>query len=105
MIQENSIPIKTLPKERCQGGRKKDVCPTGDQARGKELDAQTPKFKSLLEIGRWIGLDLQIGEMLLQISQQACEVMEADRCSIFLYDPKTDELWSDEIFLQNFGNY
>jgi adenylate cyclase len=32
--------------------------------------------------------------MLLQISQKACEVMDADRCSIFLHDPYTDELWS-----------
>ena len=32
--------------------------------------------------------------MLLQIAQKACEVMEADRGSVFLYDPKTDELWS-----------
>jgi signal transduction histidine kinase len=41
-----------------------------------------------------IGLDLQLKEMLLQIAQKACEVMEADRCSVFLYDPSTDELWS-----------
>jgi signal transduction histidine kinase len=32
--------------------------------------------------------------MLLKISQKACEVMEADRSSIFLHDPSTDELWS-----------
>src|SRR4030042_5657356 len=32
--------------------------------------------------------------MLLQIAQKACEVMEADRCSVFLYDSATDELWS-----------
>jgi len=32
--------------------------------------------------------------MLLQIAQKATEVMNADRCSLFLYDPKTDELWS-----------
>jgi signal transduction histidine kinase len=32
--------------------------------------------------------------MLMQIAQKACEVMEADRCSIFLYDANTDELWS-----------
>jgi len=48
----------------------------------------------LLDLGQLIGLDLQINEMLLKISQKACEVMEADRCSIFLHDPNTGELWS-----------
>jgi signal transduction histidine kinase len=48
----------------------------------------------MIELGQLIGLDLQLNDMLLQISQKACEVMEADRCSIFLYDPNTDELWS-----------
>jgi signal transduction histidine kinase len=48
----------------------------------------------LLELGQLIGLDLQLNDMLSQISQKASEVMEADRCSIFLHDPNTDELWS-----------
>jgi signal transduction histidine kinase len=45
-------------------------------------------------LGQLIGLDLHLNEMLVQISRKACEVMEADRCSIFLHDPNTDELWS-----------
>jgi signal transduction histidine kinase len=32
--------------------------------------------------------------MLSQIALKACEVMEADRCSVFIHDPVTDELWS-----------
>ncbi len=94
MSRENPIPIKILPEKRPQGGRKKVFRPNGAQARGKDLDAKTRKFQSLLDLGRLIGLDLQIDEMLLKISQKACEVMEADRCSLFLHDPKTDELWS-----------
>ena len=49
---------------------------------------------SLVELGQLIGFDLKIDNMLLQIAQKAAEIMEADRCSLFLYDPKTDELWS-----------
>jgi signal transduction histidine kinase len=52
------------------------------------------KLHSLLELGRLIGLDLNLDEMLMQIARKACEVMESDRCSLFLHDPKTDELWS-----------
>ena len=52
------------------------------------------KLHSLLELGELIGLDLQLDEMLLKIAQKACEVMESDRCSLFLHDPATGELWS-----------
>lgn len=52
------------------------------------------KLQSLLELGQIIALDLQLEGMLLQIAQKASEVMEADRCTIFLHDPQTDELWS-----------
>jgi signal transduction histidine kinase len=52
------------------------------------------KLHSLLEIGQLIGLELKINEILLRIAEKACEVMEADRCSLFLHDPATDELWS-----------
>lgn len=52
------------------------------------------KLHSLLELGRLIGLDLKLDEMLLQIARRACEVMESDRCTLFLYDPQTEELWS-----------
>jgi signal transduction histidine kinase len=52
------------------------------------------KVHSLLELGQLIGLDLQLDEMLLQIAKKASEVMDADRFSIFLYDPASDELYT-----------
>ena len=52
------------------------------------------KLQSLLELGHLIGLDLKIDEMLYQIAQKAAEVMEADRCTLFLHDATTNELWS-----------
>ena len=57
-------------------------------------DERIRKLHSLLELGELIGLDLQLDEMLLKIAQKACEVMESDRCSLFLHDPTTGELWS-----------
>jgi len=65
-----------------------------EKARKLAWTAQTRKLQSLLELGQLIGLDLQLNEMLLRIAQKATEVMEADRCSLFLYDRKTNELWS-----------
>jgi len=52
------------------------------------------KLHSLLELGKLIGLDLKLDEMLMQIARRACEVMESERCTLFLHDPATDELWS-----------
>ena len=48
----------------------------------------------LLQLGQLIGLDLQLDEMLLQIARKATEVMEADRFSIFLHNPETNELYT-----------
>jgi signal transduction histidine kinase len=61
---------------------------------GTTLSYTERKLHSLLELGRLIGLDLKIDDMLLRIAEKATEVMEADRFTIFLYDPVTDELWS-----------
>lgn len=74
--------------------RKTSVRRIEDKAREVILNLRARKLHSLLELGRIIGLDLQLHEMLLQIAQKACEVMEADRCSLFLHDPNTNELWS-----------
>jgi signal transduction histidine kinase len=41
-----------------------------------------------------ITLDLKLEPLLNQIAQKAAEIVKADRCSVFLYDSKTDELWS-----------
>ena len=86
---------ETLPfKERRKEERRKTFRRSEDRAREQAHQTHARKLHSLLELGQLIGLDLRLDEMLLQISQKACEVMEADRCSIFLHDPLKDELWS-----------
>ena len=94
MPQKNLIQTKFLHNERRKGERRKTVRRSEDRVRKEAQNTKARKLHSLLELGQLIGVDLQIDEMLLQISQKACEVMEAERCSIFLHDPKTDELWS-----------
>jgi len=83
-----------MVKDRRKGDRRKIFRRYEDRVRHQNLVERDRKFHSLLELGQIIGLDLQLKEMLLQISEKACEVMEADRGSVFLYDPNTDELWS-----------
>ncbi|MBP1749374.1 MAG: histidine kinase with domain [Deltaproteobacteria bacterium] len=60
----------------------------------RALGVSERKLSSMLELGRLIGLDLNIDDMLVQIAQKAREVMDADRFNLFLYDPVTDELWT-----------
>lgn len=67
---------------------------SNDQVLEKAQADRTRKLHSLLELGQLIGLDLQLNEMLLKIAKKAVEVMDADRCSLFLHDSETNELWS-----------
>jgi signal transduction histidine kinase len=83
-----------MVKERRRGERGKTFRNNEMRVHHQNLAERDRKLQSLLELGQIIGLDLQLKEMLLQISEKACEVMEADRGSVFLYDPNTDELWS-----------
>ncbi len=81
-------------KDRRKGDRRKILRRNEDKARHHVEQEKARKLHSLLELGQLIGLDLRLNDMLLEISQKACNVMEADRGSIFLHDSATDELWS-----------
>ena len=94
MSPERTIQDRPLNKERRKGDRRKILRRSEDRVLEQASQGKVRKLQSLLELGQLIGLDLQLNEMLLQLSQKACEVMEADRCSIFLHDPLKDELWS-----------
>jgi signal transduction histidine kinase len=94
MDQESASQNRPPCSDRRKGDRRKAARREEDKAREQALLERQRKLYSLIELGQLIGLDLQLDEMLLQIARKAAEVMEADRCSLFLHDPKTDELWS-----------
>jgi signal transduction histidine kinase len=48
----------------------------------------------LQELGQLITLDLELDLLLLQLAEKAAEVVQADRCSIFLHDRRRNELWT-----------
>lgn len=83
-----------MVEDRRKRERRKTFRRLEDRVRHQKVVERDRKLHSLLELGQMIGLDLQLKEMLLQIAQKACEVMEADRGSVFLYDASSDELWS-----------
>jgi signal transduction histidine kinase len=77
-----------------KGDRRQVIRRVGGRFREPSLSEVMRKQRSLLELGQLFALDLKLDEMLIQIAQKACELMGADRCSIFLHEPSTDELWS-----------
>src|SRR5512139_3576212 len=94
MSREHVQPGKNLSKDQRKRDRRETLRRVDDQHREQLLRDRDRKLRSLLELGQLIGLDLKIDGLLVQIAEKAAEVMGADRCSLFLHDFKTDELWS-----------
>jgi signal transduction histidine kinase len=80
--------------ERRKEDRRVAVNRLDDKIREQSQNERIRKLHSLLELGELIGLELKLDEMLLKIAQKACDVIQSDRCSLFLYDQNTNELWS-----------
>ena len=52
------------------------------------------KLRTLIEWGAKFGGERNIDKLLKLVTDAVREVLSADRCSIFIYDKKTDELWT-----------
>lgn len=57
-----------------------------------QMNREYRRLFSLVELGSIIALDLLIDAILVQIGEKACEALDADRYSIFLYDDAAHEL-------------
>jgi signal transduction histidine kinase len=93
-MTEASSRSEASHKDRYETDRRKFTRREDDKLQELAYRERARKLHSLLELGQLIGLDLQLNDMLSQIALKACEVMGADRCTVFLHDPVTDELWS-----------
>lgn len=51
-------------------------------------------FLALLRIGRSIAAETDLDKLLSIIALETQKALSADRCTVFLYDRKEDELWS-----------
>jgi len=49
---------------------------------------------ALLKIGQAVSAETDINALLKVIAEETKAAIQADRCSVFLYDKKNDELWS-----------
>lgn len=51
-------------------------------------------LSALVKIGQAVAAEKDINKLLFTIAEEARDAVQADRCTVFLYDSKTDELWS-----------
>lgn len=60
----------------------------------KHLTGKRDPLISLLKIGQAVSAETDIDVLLKVIAEETKSAIQADRCSVFLYDRKTAELWS-----------
>lgn len=78
---EDKYGLNKLIKERLQELQNKNA------TKGDPLVA-------LLKIGQTVAAETNIDVLLKVIAEETKSAIQADRCSVFLYDKNTDELWS-----------
>lgn len=49
---------------------------------------------ALVKIGQAVAAEKNIDKLMKTIAEETKEAIQADRCTVFLYDKETDELWS-----------
>ncbi len=59
-----------------------------------EIQKKEEEESQLLEITTAISSELQLQPLLAKIMETTTEILDADRSTLFLYDEKTNELWS-----------
>ncbi len=52
------------------------------------------QMKQMLSVSRLLTVTADLDVLLLRIVESACAMLDCERASIFLHDPKTDELWT-----------
>lgn len=70
-----------------------------DRNRGKrdedhQLLEQINQLRQISRVGQAIMSEMNLDDLLDLIMEQTVQILDVERCTIFLYDRKTDELWS-----------
>jgi signal transduction histidine kinase len=59
-----------------------------------ERSRQTRNLSILLEVSKALASQVRLDELLATIIRKTAEVLDAERATLFLYDPERDQLWS-----------
>jgi adenylate cyclase len=60
----------------------------------QNAEQTSDELRRLLEVNTAITTEMQLGALLKKIVQVTSKIVHADRTSLFMHDPRTDELWS-----------
>lgn len=64
------------------------------QAQLVAKEREVERLSVLLEVGKALSAEISLDKLLLLIMDQTREVLNADRCTVFLLDKERGELWS-----------
>jgi len=60
----------------------------------KNMSGERDPLIALLKIGQAVSAETEIDVLLKVVAEETKAAIQADRCSVFLYDKKNNELWS-----------
>ncbi len=61
------------------------------KAKRQSYDDAREAFSLILQVSRNLALPLELTEMLTEVAVVACDVLHAERCTVWLYDSETEE--------------
>lgn len=64
------------------------------EKRSKDVEQNTTLLIALSKIARTVNAEANLDKLLITIAEQTKLVLNADRCTVFLYDKDRNELWS-----------
>ena len=59
-----------------------------------DTERQLKNLQSLLDVSKAMSSQIPLHTLLHVIAEKTKEILQADRCTIFLYEDSTNELWS-----------
>ncbi len=65
-----------------------------EETKDKDTEQNTTLLLALSKIARTVNAEANLDKLLITIAEQTRLVLNADRCSVFLYDKDKNELWS-----------
>ena len=59
-----------------------------------KLKEERERLYALLKITKNLSAEINLDKLLIKIMEEVRKILNADRCTVFLYDENTNELWS-----------
>ncbi len=68
---------------------------TGElQQKLEQLESENRRLRVLLDVANSLQAELELDKLLFKIMEEVADILDADRCTVFLYDKEQNELWS-----------